>query len=108
MKPFNSKTSMNSRTDGRTPQTPERVGIRWIDLFAVFISRWWVVLAAGALLTAASMMNSFALMRVNANMVAHREVLIATQNRLQAVESEMKSLKSKIPESSSNVASPKR
>jgi len=60
------------------------------------------------LLVSAPVMNSFALMRVNENMVVHREVLLATQSRLQAVESEMKSLKSKTPESSSSGVSQAR
>ena len=67
-----------------------------------------MAISMGMMLALASIMNSFALMRINANMVVHREVLLAMQNRLQVVELEMKSLKSKILASSSNEASQAR
>lgn len=89
-------------------RTCQRVRIRWIALFADFIVRWWVVLAAGALLTAASMMNSFAVMRVNENMVVLTRELRAMQTMQQARQGEMQEGKPKSPVLLSNEASSRK
>ena len=63
---------------------PEGTAIWSIGLFADFIAQWWVVLVVGTLLVSASVMNSFALMRVNANMAVLRQELRAMQTMQQA------------------------
>ena len=83
------------------------VGVRWTSLFAHFSIP--VVLGLGLCLAAlAIMMNCYSLMIAHERTDGVRAELQAMQSRLQAVEKEMKSLKSKTQESSSNGASPAR
>ena len=101
---------MNLRSKKSIPRagSPEGTAIWSIGLFADFIAQWWVVLVVGTLLVSASVMNSFALMRVNANMAVLRQELRAMQTMQQAQQESGQQSQPKTPESLSNEASPAR
>lgn len=81
-----------------------RVGIRWTGLFAHFTMP--LVGMTAMLLVAASIMNSFAVMRVNENMAVLRQELRAMQTTLQAQQESGQQLQPKTLGLSSNAASP--
>jgi len=100
---------MNLRSKKSIPRagSPAGTAIWSIGLFADFIAQWWVVLVVG-LLVSASVMNSFALMRVNANMAVLRQELRAMQTMQQAQQESGQQSQPKTPESLSNEVSPAR